>query len=142
MRSWCVLVTKTDKMKLLLVVIFLVLTGCTKYESNPDFLSGPVECFLGKEYSVTSNLSFTIDSIRDYRCPQDVVCIWAGDVDIFFSVNNKGNHIDTTMQYYKQLNNPLRIGAHMLKVTGITPVPQSGSWRRRTKVTVFYDIFI
>jgi len=80
---------------------------------------------VGKEYSVTSNLTFTIDSIREYRCPKDVVCIWAGDVDLFFSILEGSQNKDTIMRLNDHLRNPMFFSGYQWEIFDVLPYPLS-----------------
>ena len=37
-------------------------------------------------YSADHQLSFSVDSIHDSRCPRGVYCIWQGQADVFLTV--------------------------------------------------------
>ncbi|MCW3087340.1 MAG: hypothetical protein JWQ78_726 [Sediminibacterium sp.] len=37
----------------------------------------------------TKSLESTLTTINDSRCPTDVVCVWAGKVDVIVSINNE-----------------------------------------------------
>jgi|GEM_PF-1068912 len=76
---------------LLLVSVFMI-TGCEKIQFGE-----PYNCRIGVRYWPGDNVSFVIDSIRDYRCPQDMLCFWSGDVDIFLSVSVYLDRVDTLL---------------------------------------------
>lgn len=75
----------------LLASVFMI-TGCEKIGFGEPF-----DCRIGVRYWPGDNVSFVIDSIRDYRCPQDMLCFWSGDVDIFLSVSINLNRVDTLL---------------------------------------------
>lgn len=94
------------------------------------------DCRIGEKYRIDWDLSFTIDSINDYRCPKDVVCVWGGDVDLSFNINQAFNHIDTVIYLNTHNNNPFVIGGYTWEVLEVNPYPES------TKITDPRDITI
>jgi hypothetical protein len=77
---------------LLLVLSVTVAAGCDKIEPGEPF-----DCKVKTKYLLTPTLAFTIDSVSDYRCPKDVICIWGGDADLFFNIRTNLNSIDTVL---------------------------------------------
>jgi len=103
----------------ILIFITLVMwTGCEKIQ-----LGEPYDCKVGTKYLLDNNLVFSIDSIRDYRCPKDVVCIWSGDVDLYFNINLNLTKIDTLMRLYR--NNPIVTGDYTWKVLEVEPLAKA-----------------
>lgn len=41
-----------------------------------------VYCKVATKYKINNDLTFSIDSINDYRCPRDLECFWSGDVHL------------------------------------------------------------
>jgi hypothetical protein len=97
---------------LFLALIFV--SGCEKIE-----LGEPFTCRVGTKYWLNSTLSFSIDSLRDYRCPRDVICIWGGDVDIYFHIQQNLTEIDTLAGLYRK--NPLQTGDYSWKILEVNP---------------------
>jgi len=108
-----------NTVRLLLIVLLVALTGCEKIQ-----LGEPYDCRIGTKYLLDNNLVFSIDSLRDYRCPKDVVCFWSGDVDLYFNININLTKIDTLMRLYR--NNPIVTGDYMWKVLEVDPLPKAG----------------
>lgn len=106
-------------MQILLFLTLLMISGCEKIQPGE-----PYECKIGSKYWLDENLSFSIDSIRDYRCPKDVICIWAGDVDLYFNIYLNLTKIDTLTGLYRR--NPFETGDYIWKVLEINPWPVSG----------------
>jgi hypothetical protein len=67
----------------LLVIIVLFSPACQKNE-----LGNELYFHIGEKQKIASNLSFTVDSIWDSRCPTGWECLWAGDVAMFFNINH------------------------------------------------------
>jgi len=105
---------------LTLLSSYIFITGCEKIQ-----IGEYVTLRTGKEYSVSGNLSFTIDSISEYRCPKDVVCIWGGDVDLFLDIRWGTRHTDTLMRLNDHLKNPMQYAGYLWEVLDVTPYPVS-----------------
>lgn len=99
-------------------LILLLAAGCEKVQ-----VGEPFTCRVGQKYFVESNLMFSFDSISDYRCPEDVICIWGGDVDLFFTINENLMRTDTVIRLYR--NNPVEIGDYSWKVLDVSPLPRT-----------------
>lgn len=109
---------------LLAATVILLTAGCEKIQVGVPFTCQP-----GQKYLVESNLMFSIDSISDYRCPEDLVCIWGGDVDLFFTINSNFIRTDTMIQLYR--NNPVEIGGFSWKVLEVNPLPRTNRETRQ-----------
>jgi len=110
-----------NKNSIYLVLAFtLLFFGCEKLEIGKAY-----DCSIGKKYNLNWDLSFTIDSINDYRCPIDVVCVWAGDVKLFINIDRPNNSLDTAMYLNNPDRNPVQIGDYSLKVLEVNPLPKS-----------------
>jgi len=103
-----------------LLLITLFFTGCEKVETGRSF-----DSIVNDKLRVDTNLAFSIDSVRDYRCPSDVICIWAGDVDIHIRFYKPFGHIDTLMNLYNPDRNPISFGGYSFKVNEVNPLPVS-----------------
>ena len=102
----------------LTALILLLAAGCEKVQ-----VGDPFTCRVGQKYFVESSLMFSIDSISDYRCPEDVICIWGGDVDLYLTINENFIRTDTVIQLYR--NNPVEIGSYLWKVLDVSPLPRT-----------------
>src|SRR5665647_47241 len=100
---------------ILIFTTLIMLSGCEKIQ-----LGEPYDCRIGTKYLLDNNLIFSIDSIRDYRCPKDVICIWGGDVDMYFNININLTKIDTLIRLYR--NNPIETGDYTWKVLEVVPL--------------------
>lgn len=100
---------------ILVFTTLIMLAGCEKIQ-----LGEPYDCRVGTKYLLDNNVVFSIDSIRDYRCPKDVICIWGGDVDLYFNININLTKIDTLIRLYR--NNPIETGDYTWKVLEVDPL--------------------
>lgn len=109
---------KSSLYTILIFITLVILSGCEKIQ-----LGEPYDCRIGTNYLLDNSLVFSIDSIRDYRCPKDVVCIWAGDVDLYFNININLTRTDTIIRLYR--NNPIVTGDYTWKVLEVVPWPRA-----------------
>lgn len=100
----------------LLASALLFFAGCEKAETGRPF-----DNMVNDRIKVDSGLSFSIDSVNDYRCPVDVICIWAGDVDIHIKFNKIFSSVDTVMNLYNPDRNPITIDGYTFKVNEVNP---------------------
>lgn len=98
----------------------LFLSGCEKVDLGRSF-----DSVVNDKIWVNSSLAFSIDSIRDYRCPSDVMCIWAGDVDIYIKFFKTFSQVDTMMNLTNSDRNPISVGGYTFTVNDVNPVPVS-----------------
>jgi hypothetical protein len=112
----------------LLSIFFTVLVfhGCEKFD-----LDQPVECSLGTSYRINSGLSFSIDSLRDYRCPLDLECFWGGDVDLYFKFDHHLKNKTALINLNSRDNNPFTIGGYTFKVQAVNPQYRSDEVRKK-----------
>jgi hypothetical protein len=99
-----------------ILIMILTISGCEKIE-----IGEPFDCRIGTKYKLTESLSFSIDSIRDYRCPQDMWCFWSGDVELFFNIHHNLADADTTIYLYTHNNNPSIIEGFTWRVLEVNP---------------------
>ena len=109
------------KLIFILLVIFLVFSRCEKTELGKE-----LNCTIGYTYKVTHDLSFSIDSVNDSRCPPGAMCFWAGDVYLYFDINHNKSQINTTMYLFNTSRNPIQIGDYSLKVLEVNPLVGGG----------------
>ena len=109
-------IPNTLSILLFILIMILTVTSCEKIEFGEPF-----DCKIGAYYRLTGNLSFSIDSIRDYRCPQDILCIWSGDVELYFNIHHNLTNIDTLIYFLNGNNNPFKIEGFTWKVLEVNP---------------------
>ena len=105
----------------ILLVIFLIFSACEKTELGKE-----LNCTIGHAYRVTPDLSFSIDSINDSRCPPNALCFWAGEVYLYLNINHNKSQIDTTMYLLNTSRNPIQIGDYSFKVLEVNPLVGGG----------------
>jgi hypothetical protein len=110
----------TNKISLLVLIFSLFLTGCERIELNEAFLAE-----VGDKFKVNSNLSFSIDSIDDYRCPLLLECLWSGDVKMFCTFYEAHHHTDTAI-YLINTRNSINMGGYNFKLLKVDPHSQHG----------------
>lgn len=103
---------------MIVALMLIVAAGCEKVQ-----VGEPFTCRAGQKYFVESTVMFSIDSISDYRCPEDVICIWGGDVDLFFKININLSSTDTVIMLYR--NNPIELGNYSWQVLDVKPLPRT-----------------
>ena len=104
---------------LFLLLITSGIVSCEKIETGKPFNLRAEE----KRY-IDLSLSFTLDSIRDYRCPKGLLCFWAGDVDLFFTIYTPGKKIDVFANLYNSERNPFTAGGYTWKILEVNPFPE------------------
>lgn|SRR5512133_1698757 len=98
------------------ILIILIITGCEKIDPGETFISK-----VGDKERVSMKLSFTIESINDYRCPRDMVCVTSGDVETHIRFNQPFHHSDTVIYLYHGNQNPVIFGGYSFEVLDVTP---------------------
>lgn len=107
-------VTAKSAAKVLLLLLITVTAGCDRIQPGEPFTCRP-----DTKYFLTPGLSFTIDSVSDYRCPKDVVCIWGGDVDLYFNIRENLTEIDTILRLS---GGPYLFGDYSFDILEVNPL--------------------
>lgn len=113
--------TKPTRLAPLLIFIMFYTTNCQKKDVDQE-----ISAKIGKTYQINKHLSFKIDSLSDYRCPADMICIWGGDVDLYFKIKNSSELIDTTLNLFNQRTNPSIFEGHKFRIIDVLPTRKSG----------------
>ena len=104
-----------------LIFIVLLFPACQKTELGKE-----IYFHVGEKQKITSNLSLTVDSIWDSRCPTGMECFWSGDVALFFNITHSHRQIDTLFSCYPNPNVvPLDIAGYKWKVLEVNPYPDN-----------------
>ena len=102
------------------ILLFVILAvSCERVDTGSE-----ITVRLETKYRVSWDLSFTIDSINEYRCPSDLVCIWAGDVDIWFRFGI-GENSTEVINLNNRDTNPFRINGYTFEILDVLPYPRS-----------------
>ena len=104
-------------------ILFFFLTGFLFYSCERIDIGQDLNVQIGEDYQVKRNLSFSIDSINDYRCPIGVACIWGGDVDLFFSITEGSHKTDTLIRLDDPERNPFEFGNYQWEILYVNPYP-------------------
>jgi len=106
-----------SKISFILVLISFLTISCEKIDLGKE-----VTVKIGEKNRISWNISFEIDSINDYRCPNDADCIWAGDVDILL---NSGGTV-SLLKLYDSESNPTTIEGYIITAINVDPYPVIG----------------
>ena len=104
--------------------LFLFLVGFLFYSCERIDIGEDINIQIGEEYRVKWNLSFRIDSLNEYRCPINANCIWGGDVDLYFSINEGSHETDTLLRLNDSERNPFETGNHLWEILDVSPYPE------------------
>jgi len=117
-------------------IVFLVaLNSCEKIE-----LDEPIDCKVGTKYRIDNNLSFTIDSIRDYRCPKNAMCIWPGDVDVYLKIQHNFSSIERILNFHKTDNKPFHYDGYDWELLKVEPYLETGQYADQKDYTISLKI--
>ena len=72
------------KNKFLIIGIVLILSGML----DESFADKKIKLHLGQTINV-DDLKFTFSTVNDSRCPSDVTCVWAGQVNAVIQIENQ-----------------------------------------------------
>jgi hypothetical protein len=110
-------------LKIIILLTLLMTYSCEKGERGPEKIDTgiPVYCKVVTNYKINNDLTFSIDSISDYRCPRDLECFWSGDVDLLFNINHYELHIDTLIHAITRRNNPFVLAGYKWEVLEVNP---------------------
>jgi len=101
-------------LRVLLILLVVIMTGCDRIQ-----IGEPFTCRTDTKYFLTPGFSFSIDSVGDYRCPKDVVCIWGGDVDLYFKIRQDVSTIDTLL---RMSGGPYLFGNYSFSIMEVNPL--------------------
>lgn len=105
--------TVREKVTVPFLMLALFLAGCDSIQTGEPFT-----CRTDTKYFLTPGFSFTIDSVSDYRCPKDVICIWGGDVDLYFSIRENLARLDTVV---RMSGGPYLFGDYSFSILEVNP---------------------
>lgn len=80
-----------------------------------------------------------LELIDDSRCPVDVNCIWAGTAKIKVKVS-EGERSEVTELDLMHRSSGFKFGEHVLRFTGLSPVPRSNVRINRNEYVATFDI--
>lgn len=121
----------------------IALTGCKSSDSEPaqqyDTLNYKTALDLTGRFP---DLSVSLRSLTDTRCPQNVICIQAGWVDLEFMVKSSTDSVRVSTVFYqdsgKDQPKRFRLGSesYQLSIHRVLPLPAQGQRLRIDEYTV------
>ena len=119
---------KTTKLLNCLLTFFL-LTGmsCQKLPNDRDFILGKEASFqINQAYFSSDGMNtFKVKEVNDSRCPEGVVCVWAGEVTL------KGDWISNGSTTSVELHSVMsglqkQPDGYTIKIVDVKPYPKAG----------------
>jgi len=107
-------------LSLSILIFTLVIIACERIDLGEAFTAK-----VGDKFRVNSRLSFSIDSLDDYRCPLLIECLTSGDVKMFCTFYKPSNRIDTAI-YLVNTRNSITISGYTFKLLSVNPQSQTG----------------
>lgn len=90
---------------------------------SPDRTAATLTTYVGGSPTVLTVMVKPLEVISDSRCPQDVQCVWAGNVEVRTVLATPVSHGEHTMV----LGEPQRFGVFDVTLTEVTPAPSAGT---------------
>ncbi len=104
-----------------ILLLILSLLSCEKIK-----LGDPFSCRIGDKFRVDVNLSFSVDSVNDFRCPLQFECFWSGDAKVFVTICKPMSKIDTSIYLFNRDRNPVFEDGYSFKILSVDPQSQRG----------------
>lgn len=112
------------------LLVFLLITafGCEKDEQGQQFTIGREASFRLHQLYTSTDGQYTlkINTINDSRCPEGVICVWAGEVTITGEVTDSGNKTPFEIHSVVTGSNQQPEGL-TLKILDALPYPKQGT---------------
>ena len=119
---------KLSVLKYLLVFILFAGMGCEETVLEPVFTVGKVSTFrINQLYtSADGQNTLLIKEISDSRCPEGVVCVWAGEVTVKGELT--ANQNKSTFELHTVLSDQQKIpDGFTMKIVDAKPYPKFGT---------------
>lgn len=130
-----------EKTSMKLYIIIFALTGlvvssCSKSDCADGF--DTTNFSLNKEYCLNENESIIIDSLLESRCPANVECVWAGQVNLFITIkiNNASHQHEIIYKNEENVQIFNDISGYTLSIEAITPYPVTSNDNTPEEYTV------
>jgi hypothetical protein len=107
--------------KIALFTFCILFAGCERIDTGEAFTA-----HVGDKFRIRSNLSFSVDSINDYRCPAQYMCIWGGDVRMICTFHKPFSRVDTAIYLNDRTRNPVIYGGYSFRLLSVDPQSQTG----------------
>lgn len=76
---------------LLPLAVCLASAGCASVEKPAPLVNVPVTLAVGASASLRPGLSISFDGVKDSRCPQNVQCVWAGQLLYLLTLHGRSS---------------------------------------------------
>lgn len=118
---------KLSVLKYLLVFILFAGMGCEETVLEPVFTVGKVSTFrINQLYtSADGQNTLLIKEISDSRCPEGVVCIWAGEVTAKGEWTENNNK--STFEIHSVTDQQKQPDGYTMKIVDAQPYPKYGT---------------
>lgn len=107
------------------ILLFLLLMFGSCREEMPcyQFNFGSETVFLADETYCSENMELTmqVEEINESRCPEGVVCVWAGQVTVTFDL--KGD-VEGKLQLASLMNPADTLGDYTFQLVSVDPYPK------------------
>jgi hypothetical protein len=123
--------------KYLLVFFFFLGMSCTETVIDPAFIIGKESTFRMNELYTSSDGQYTlqIKEIGDSRCPEGVVCVWAGEVTVKGEWTDNKNKSTFEVHSVETQMNKVPEG-FTIKIVDAKPYPKYGVDNRSEDLAV------
>ena len=132
--------------QLLLSLLFISLLSCQNEEPCKTFeLEKPVEIAFQETLThCTESISVSfLDIIHDSRCPEDVVCIWQGFVEVKVTFSVKGLEKTAYLSSSPSATDSpseISVNGYTLKMMDVTPYPNTSAKFREEDYRLLYQV--
>jgi hypothetical protein len=83
-----------NKLIISALFIFLMLSCNLSTENHSSLI---LKVKMNKETGISNEIKIMVTSVSDSRCPEGCDCIWAGEANVFFTLKDQGNLLDTNL---------------------------------------------
>lgn len=114
------------KLLLFLALTLLSFSSCYKDVIKSDFNLNDTVSINAKQMLTNraESFSITFDSVKnDSRCPEGVICIWAGNAWAVFNYTKGRNAVFFTLSTLQSLGNDTTIDGYNIKLISLLPYP-------------------
>jgi len=91
------IILKLNEMSRFLISAFLILSMFSCSSSGEKILSFSLKVKVNEEAGISNQVKILVTSVCDSRCPEGCECVWAGEANVFFKLNDQGNLLDTNL---------------------------------------------
>ena len=121
-------------MKIIGLAILLAFTACTKVDTiEPQPVLGTkIEANFGTDFVYQEGLKIKVTKIEDSRCPENVTCVWAGMVRVFFTISANGVSKEASIDFETKntpANTTIELGGqkYNVEISDVLPYPKTAT---------------